>query len=30
MTVTFNPGLRGMRIGRLLKVILPDGKELGT
>ena len=28
VTVTFNPGLRGMRIGRLLKVILPDGKEL--
>ena len=26
--VTFNPGLRGMRIGRLLKVVLPDGKEL--
>ncbi len=28
VTVTFNPGLRGMRIGRLLKVVLPDGKEL--
>jgi hypothetical protein len=28
VTVTFNPGLCGMRIGRLLKVILPDGKEL--
>ena len=28
VTVTFNPGLRGMRIGRLVKVILPDGKEL--
>jgi len=26
--VTFNPGLRGMRIGRLLRVVLPDGKEL--
>ena len=26
--VTFNPGLRGMRIGRLVKVVLPDGKEL--
>lgn len=26
--VTFNPGLRGMRIGRLLKLMLPDGKEL--
>ncbi|MSO83114.1 MAG: hypothetical protein EXQ53_07435 [Acidobacteria bacterium] len=26
--VTFNPGLRGARIGRLLKVVLPDGKEL--
>lgn len=30
VTVTFNPGLRGMRIGRLLKVVLPDGKELGA
>ncbi len=28
VTVTFNPGLRGMRIGRLLKVVLPDGTEL--
>jgi hypothetical protein len=28
VTVTFNPGLRGTRIGRLLKVVLPDGKEL--
>ena len=28
VTITFNPGLRGMRIGRLLKVILPDGSEL--
>jgi hypothetical protein len=28
VTITFNPGLRGMRIGRLLKVVLPDGKEL--
>jgi Family of unknown function (DUF6152) len=28
VTVTFNPGLRGARIGRLLKVMLPDGKEL--
>jgi hypothetical protein len=28
VTVTFNPGLRGMRIGRLLKVVLPDGKVL--
>ena len=28
VTVTFNPGLRGMRIGRLVKVVLPDGKEL--
>ena len=26
--ITFNPGLRGMRIGRLVKVVLPDGKEL--
>ena len=28
VTVTFNPGLRGMRIGRLLRVVLPGGKEL--
>ena len=28
VTVTFNPGLRGARIGRLLKVVLPDGKVL--
>ena len=28
VTVTFNPGLRGTRIGRLRKVILPDGTEL--
>jgi hypothetical protein len=28
VTITFNPGLRGMRIGRLLRVVLPDGKEL--
>ena len=28
VTVTFNPGLRGARIGRLLRVVLPDGKEL--
>jgi hypothetical protein len=28
VTITFNPGLRGTRVGRLLKVILPDGKEL--
>lgn len=28
VTVTFNPGLREMRIGRLLKVVLPDGTEL--
>ena len=28
VTVTFNPGLRGMRIGRLVKLVLPDGKEL--
>ena len=28
VTVTFNPGLRGTRIGRLLKVVLPDGKVL--
>jgi hypothetical protein len=30
VTVTFNPGLRGMRIGRLLKVVLPGGKELSS
>jgi hypothetical protein len=28
VTVTFNPGLRGARIGRLLRVVLADGKEL--
>jgi hypothetical protein len=28
VTVTFNPGLRGMRIGRLVKLILPNGKVL--
>ena len=28
VTITFNPGLKGTRIGRLLKVVLPDGKEL--
>jgi len=28
VTVVFNPGLRGMRIGRLVKLVLPDGKEL--
>ena len=28
VTVTFNPGLRGTRIGKLVKVVLPDGKEL--
>jgi hypothetical protein len=28
VTVTFNPGLRGMRIGRLIKIVLPSGKEL--
>ena len=28
VTATFNPGLRGTRIGRLLKVVLPDSKEL--
>jgi hypothetical protein len=28
VTVTFNPGLRGMRIGLLRKVVLPDAKEL--
>ena len=28
VTITFNPGLRGTRIGKLVKVVLPDGKEL--
>ena len=28
VTITFNPGLRGTRIGKLIKVILRDGKEL--
>lgn len=30
VTVTFNPGLRGMRIGRLVKIVLPTGKELSA
>lgn len=30
VTVTFNPGLRGMRIGRLLKIVLPNGKDLSA
>lgn len=30
VTVTFNPGLRGMRIGRLVKIVLPGGKELSA
>ena len=28
VTVTFNPGLRGTRIGKLVKVVLANGKEL--
>ena len=28
VTVTFNPGLRGTRVGKLVKVVLPNGKEL--
>jgi hypothetical protein len=28
VTVTFNPGLRGTRVGKLVKVVLADGKEL--
>ncbi len=28
VTITFNPGLKGTRIGKLVKVVLPDGKEL--
>jgi hypothetical protein len=28
VTVTFNPGLRGARIGKLVKVVLASGKEL--
>jgi hypothetical protein len=28
VTMTFNPGLRGTRIGKLVKVVLADGKEL--
>ena len=28
VTVTFNPGLRGTRIGKLVKVLLANGKEL--
>jgi Family of unknown function (DUF6152) len=28
VTITFNPGLRGARIGKLVRVVLPTGKEL--
>jgi hypothetical protein len=28
VTVTFNPGLRGTRVGKLVKVVLANGKEL--
>ena len=28
VTVTFNPGLKGTRIGKLVRVVLADGKEL--
>jgi len=28
VTITFNPGLRGARIGKLVKVVLANGKEL--
>jgi hypothetical protein len=28
VTATFNPGLKGARIGRLLKVVFADGREL--
>ena len=28
VTVTFNPGLRGTRVGKLVKVVLATGKEL--
>ena len=28
VTVTFNPGLRGTRIGKMVKVVLANGKEL--
>jgi hypothetical protein len=28
VTVTFNPGLKGARIGKLVKVLLANGKEL--
>jgi hypothetical protein len=26
--VTFHPGLRGMKIGVVVKLVTPDGKEL--
>ena len=28
VTVTFHPGLRGMKIGVIMKLVTPDGKEL--
>jgi hypothetical protein len=28
VTVTFHPGLRGMKIGVMVKLVTPDGKEL--
>lgn len=28
VTITFNPGLRGAKIGRLIKVVMADGKQL--
>lgn len=28
VTVTFHPGLRGMKIGVMMKLVTPDGKEL--
>jgi hypothetical protein len=28
VTVTFHPGLRGQKIGVVIKLVTPDGKEL--
>jgi hypothetical protein len=28
VTITFHPGLRGAKIGVVIKMVTPDGKEL--
>jgi hypothetical protein len=30
VTITFRPGLRGAKIGVLVKVVMADGKQLGS